>query len=84
MIIDFPTEKIDLENCYDSAIDNEKFTKAFSKYFNLDLDYTNLSYLFDTYAIISYSERENPFSIKSVKVLYKDFPKNSSFRLLCK
>lgn len=82
MIITFPTEKIDLKNCYDSAINNEKFTRAFSKYLNLDLDCVFIDQLHNTYADISYVKK-GQVGCTSVKVSYKNFPKNSSFKLKC-
>lgn len=82
MIITFPTEKIDLKNCYDSAINNERFIKAFSKYFNLELEYVSIDQLHNTYADISYAKK-GQIGCTNVKVLYKDFPKNSSFKLKC-
>lgn len=81
MEIEFPTYKIDLEKCYDSAIDYEKFTKAFSKYLKRDLRGANIGRLFDTYAIVNIFEKD--YTSTSIKVPYKDFPKNSSFKLLC-
>lgn len=82
MTITFPIEKIDLKNCYDSAINNEKFTKAFSKYFNLELECAFIDQLHNTYADISYAKK-GQVGCTSVKVLYKNFPKNSSFKLKC-
>lgn len=83
MIITFPTDKkIDKDKVYDWQLDTEKFTKAFSKYLNKKLKWADIDISFDTYALVNYSE-QGVIGAETIKVLYKDFPENSSYELKC-
>lgn len=83
MIITFPTDKkIDSDKVYDWQLDTEKFTKAFSKYLNKKLKWADIDISFDTYALVNYSE-QGVIGAETIKVLYKDFPENSSYELKC-
>ena len=83
MIITFPIDKkIDSDKVYDWQLDTEKFTKAFSKYLNKNLEWADIDISFDTYAFVSYSEK-GAVGAETIKVLYKDFPENSSYELKC-
>lgn len=83
MIITFPTDKkIDKDKVYDWQLDTEKFTKAFSKYLKKKLKWADIDISFDTYALVNYSE-QGVIGAETIKVLYKDFPENSSYELKC-
>lgn len=83
MIITFSTDKkIDKDKVYDWQLDTEKFTKAFSKYLNKKLKWADIDISFDTYALVNYSE-QGVIGAETIKVLYKDFPENSSYELKC-
>lgn len=83
MIITFSTDKkIDSDKVYDWQLDTEKFTKAFSKYLNKKLEWADIDISFDTYAFVNYSEK-GAVGAETIKVLYKDFPENSSYELKC-
>lgn len=83
MIITFPTDKkIDKDKVYDWQLDTEKFTKAFSKYLNKNLEWASIWISRDTYALVNYSEK-GAVDAETIKVFYKDFPENSSFELKC-
>lgn len=49
---------------------------------NKDLEWADIDISFDTYAWVDYSEK-GAVDAETIKVLYKDFPENSSYELKC-
>lgn len=49
---------------------------------NKNLEWASIWISRDTYAFVNYSEK-GAVDAETIKVLYKDFPENSSFELKC-